>query len=237
MYAHAFEDHLTHSLNVIDLTLANLGDDEQKSVNLAAALRYAPYLRSLSRLDAAGRIVASSDMRNRDKPIERNDFQPRGSEPVAVLRVGLPWIGRDFHDGRPASSHSPNGASEQGFIPLLRDVARGDGQWATVLASMNSEYFLNRYGHNIAAEVGTVELLRYDGVLMFSTDETQRHGVRRPGDPIVAVVADALREEFGQFEQTLGDGRTMLTAFRSLGRYPFVIAVHLDKERGLASWR
>ena len=233
MYAHAFEDHLTHSLNVIDLTLANIGDDEPTNLSLVAALRHAPYLRSLSRLDATGRIVASSDLRNRGKRIERRDFQPPGSEPVAVLRVGLPWSGRDFYEG----SSTTSAASEPGFIPILRDLDTGEGQWATMLASMNSDYFLNHYGHNIAADVGAVELLRYDGVLMFSTDEAQRPGVRRDGDPVVAMVADATREEFGHFEQIRGDGRAVLTAFRSLSRYPFVIAVHLDKEHGLAGWR
>ena len=64
-HARVFESHLSHSLNVVDLTLGNLADGDvpgsdpaARSAHLRLALRHAPYLRSLSILDPDGRVAA-----------------------------------------------------------------------------------------------------------------------------------------------------------------------------------
>lgn len=43
--------------------------------------------------------------------------------------------------------------------------------------------------------------------------------------------------EAGQFEQTLPDGRAVLSAYRASSRFPIVIAAHLDREQALAAWQ
>lgn len=238
MYARALEDHLTQSLNVIDLTLVNalvnVGDETRAGASLATALRHAPYLRSLALLDAGGEIVASSDPRNAGVRIARSDFLPATPEPRAILRAGPPWVGRDFHDGRAVTSGESAGPDALGLIPVLRDVMRDDGRWITLLASVNSEYFLNHFERSVAAEAGVVELLRYDGVLLLSTDEKQQPGVLKGDDSLLGRIA---QEEIGRFEQRLGDGRAVLTAYRASRTFPFIIVVHLDKAYGLAGWR
>ena len=238
MYARAFEDHLTQSFNVIDLTLVNaLGpgaNGSRTDARLAEALRQAPYLRSLAVLDMAGKIAASSNPGNVGVHIVRGDFLPPIPEPRAILRAGPPWVGRDFRDGRAVTLKDPADPQALGLIPLLRDVALDDGHWLTMLASLNTDYLLNHYGRNIAADVGAVELLRYDGILLLSTDEKQQPGTRPLSD---AMVDQLTQDESGRFEQKLDDGRTVLTAFRASRTYPFVIVVRLDKENGLRVWR
>jgi len=238
MYAHALENHLTQSFNVIDLTLANAlatsGERVPTGASLAAALRHAPYLRSLALLDATGAIVASSDVNNLGVRIARGDFQPPISEPKPTLRVGLPWVGRDFHDGRAATPQRPAVAETQGLIPVLRDIAVGPGDWATVLASVNTDYFLNYYGHSLGADAGVVDLLRYDGILLLSSDPRRTPGTLSFSDKLASRIA---ADEFGRFEERLADGRAVLTAYRSSPAYPFHVVVHLDKDSGLAGWR
>jgi PAS domain S-box-containing protein len=238
MYARALEDHLTQSLNVIDLTLvnalSNVGDEARAGASLSAAMRHAPYLRSLALLDARGEIVASSDPRNIGVRIARSDFLPATPEPRAILRAGPPWVGRDFHDGRAVTAGESAGPEALGLIPVLRDVMRDDRLWITLLASVNSDYFLNHFERSVAAEAGVVELLRYDGVLLLATDEKQKPGIFMGDDSILGRIA---QEEIGRFEQRLGDGRAVLTAYRASRAFPFVIVVHLDKQNGLAGWR
>lgn len=238
MYASAFEDHLTQSFNVIDLTLVNaltaLGDEPQASVVLTAALRHAPYLRSLALLGLEGAIVASSDPRNVGLRIARSDFLPPTPEPRAVLRAGPPWVGRDFYAGRAVSPEQPAPPEAQTLIPVLRDIATGHDSWSTLLASVNTDYFLNYYGRSVAADAGVVELLRYDGMLLLSTDTRRKPGSSNNGDLLAGRIAS---EDIGRFEQVLDDGRAVLTAYRASRAYPFVIVVHLDKENGLAGWR
>lgn len=66
MSARAIEDHLTQNLGVVELTLRGLleNDAADPALELARAVRHAPYLRSLSLIDAAGRIIASSNPAN-----------------------------------------------------------------------------------------------------------------------------------------------------------------------------
>lgn len=234
MYARTFEEHLTQSFNVIDLTLSHLGEDAARPAALAAALRRAPYLRSLALLDGRGRIVASSEPRNLDVGIARDDFLPSLPEPRAILRAGVPWVGRDFHDGRPATPLAPAPPEALTLLPLLRDSPQGKDSWGTLLAAVNSDYFLNYYSRSLPADVGSVDLLRYDGTLLLSTDATQAPGARHASDSLAAQMG---REEFGQVEQTLADGRVVLTAYRASRTYPFLVEVHLDKAHGLDGWR
>lgn len=234
MYAIDLENQLTQSLNVIDLTMTIAGDEGRAPATLAAALRHAPYLRSLNRVGTEGSIITSSDPRNVGVRIVRSDFLPPTPEPRAILRVGPPWIGRDFHDGRPTTPGQPAAPQAIDFIPVLRDIPISNGRWATLLASVNTDYFLNYYGRRIAAGAGVVELLRYDGTLLLSTDERQRPGTRNSGDGVASRIA---HEDSGRFEQRLSDGRAVLTAYRASQTYPFILVVSLDKNRGLAGWR
>ncbi|MDZ4253488.1 MAG: PAS domain-containing protein [Sulfuritalea sp.] len=238
MYAHALENHLTQSFNVIDLTMTNAlatsRADTPAGAALAAALRHAPYLRSLALLDGNGVIAASSDMSNLGVRIARTDFLPPATEPRAVLRVGPPWVGRDFHDGRAATPQRPAAPERQGLIPVLRDIAVGPGDWATVLASINTDYFLNYYAHSLTADAGVIELLRYDGVLLLSSDRGRTPGVLSYSDKLASRIG---AQEFGRFEERLADGRDVLTAYRGSPAHPLLVVVHLDKDRGLAGWR
>jgi diguanylate cyclase (GGDEF)-like protein/PAS domain S-box-containing protein len=225
--ARAFEDHLTQSFTSIDRTLANLDDTPRTESELTAALRQAPYLRSISLLDKTGAIVASSNPRNVGHRVDRRDFLPQSGEPVAVLRIGLVQAGRDFYEARPTASEEATPATS--FIPATRDIRLANGKWATLAASVNTDYFLNFYGNHVAAETGLVRLLRYDGRLLLSTDESL--------EPDALTLARIEKNEIGHFEQRLADGRTVLTAYRASRSHPFVLEVHFDKEQVLSPWR
>ena len=254
--ARALEDHLTQSFNVIDRTLVNVaeeyGNAAKPSSTLSIALRQAPYLRSIAvigqqegraSVKAAGKvadfvrdktaiIATSSTRRNVGVAVEQSDFLPQAADWVDGLRVGALHDGRDFYEARPLSPQNPNPAIS--FIPVARDVRRTDEQWTTVLASVNSDYFLNFYGSHISPDKGRVQLLRYDGRLLLSTDERDL-----PGTPCnsKSILDGVVESEVGRFEERLDHGQTVLTAYRASRAYPFILLVRLDKEQALADWR
>ena len=239
--ARAFEDHLSQSFNVIDLSLVNAADADPAQVTsagaskaLVAALRLAPYLRSLALLDAHGVIVASSDPRNLGRTVVVGGFLPPLRDGAPALRVGPPWFGHDFADGRPANPGQPAGAESATFLPVAREVVLDDGRRVTMLAAVNGDFFVSHYGHALRAEQGTVDLLRDDGTLLLSTDTTRRPGALEDAD---ALKARLTQSPLGRYEQRLGGGRVVSAAYQASGAYPLVIAVQIDQEQALAPWR
>ncbi|UCV09915.1 PAS domain S-box protein [Dechloromonas denitrificans] len=233
MYARSFEEHLTQSFNVINLTLANVANEPNDSA-LHQALGHAPYLRSLSLLDASDQIIASSDQRNIGQRVARRDFLPATPETRPILRAASPWAARDFHDGKPTSPDQPAPPEAPSLIPVLRDIDVDDARPASLLAAVNADYFLNYYERNLNSKSDVVELIRYDGILLLSTDPRRHPGTRIDNALLAQHIA---ADQAARFEQTLEDGRSVLTAYRPAREYPFAIVVHLDKEDGLASWR
>lgn len=233
MYARNFEEHLSQSFNVINLTLSKLAEAPNER-NLRKALDNAPYLRSLSLLDASGRIVASSEARNTGQHVARADFLPATPEARPILRAGPPWAARDFHAGEPTSPERPAPPDAPSLLPVLRDIGSATSRPDSLLAAVNSDYFLNYYGRALNADEGIVELIRYDGILLLSTDPQRRPGSRIDDAALLARIA---ADRPDRFEHRLDNGRDVLTAYRPARDYPFAVIVHLDRESGLAAWR
>lgn len=235
-HARAFENHLTHTFDGVELIMANAltegGAAATSQGALTAALHRAPYLRSLSMTDTRGVIVASSDRRNIGVRVGLNDFLPQTDPASAQLRIGLPWSGHDFYDGRAATSAQPVAPEARGLLPVARSLgAHGAGM---LLAAVNTDYFLNYYANNVEPQQGVVELLRYDGTVLLSTDPLRRPGTRMHGGPLLERIASDVP---GHFEQDNVAGRVVLTAYRSARNYPFAVVVQLDKDQSLEGWR
>lgn len=238
MMVRALEDHLSHSFNVIDRTLANIADQPISNARLTSLLHQAPYLRSLAVLGLNDVVLASSNPKNIGIRLPRNDFLPATDGPVAVLRLGSLRFGRDFNSVR--ATAQIGSVPSVSFIPIERDVQLPDGRWMTVAAAVNSDYFLNFYSNHIASAEGKVHLLRYDGRLLLSSDELDRvDGNSSPGSNSEheSILARLGQSEEGSFEQVLSDGRAVFTAYRASRAYPFVLVVHIDKFHGMADWR
>lgn len=126
------ETHLTQSLHLTELAVANtlaavpkLSHPPDVQRLFEATLHNTPFLRSISLLDASGQIVVSSNPANVGQAIPQEGFLPETNHPVEVMRVGRPWAGRDFAQGRFSSPHDPVGADEASVIPVMlsRQVA------------------------------------------------------------------------------------------------------------------
>lgn len=237
LHSRSFESLLSQNLHVVGLIAAHAmsgtaasGGPEGMSSRLAAMLPRAPYLRSMSLVDAEGRVVASSNPANVDLKIEVANFLPLVSGPHELLRVGVPWVGRDFVSGRPARDGTGDEAGRP-FLPVTQTVKVGESTM-TVLLALNPDYFLNLFSRTMDEQEGVVRVLRYDGELLMST---------APGDPTGGVQESLLRAlkldevESGVVERSV-DGHPVLTSFRASRVYPVVVVTDIDRGYALRGW-
>ena len=239
MHTRGFEDFLTQNLHVTELVSANVMHRSDRRQDLRAiessfstTLQHAPFLRSMSLLDENGRIFASSNPANIGAQVTTQGFLPIGSADALILRIGQPWSGRDFSSGRPSTNEFPVEADSQSFIPITRPVVV-DNQTITVLFAINPDYFINHVSQKLPTNEGLVDILRYDGVLLMSTDPSAQPGSLHEDVVSQLRLSD---NESGSFEQDLGHTQPELTSFRASRLYPFVVITHLHQSYALQNW-
>ena len=239
MYARVFEDHLTQSINFVSLAMSRSGAAAPGELRrariealLAATLQETPALRSLSLVDADGRIVASSNAANVGLQVDASDYLPPASDGRELLRLGRPWSGRDFNDGKRIDA--PQGSRDSGpsFIPAQRQFLVG-GRRLALLAALNPDYFINNYSQKLASGEGYVEVLRYDGVSLLTTEPQAAVGRQWR----TRLLQKQLPEiESGVYIEKLPGQDEELTAFRASARYPLVVVAHVHMQHALAGW-
>ena len=236
MQAQGFEDVLTQSLHVTELVAANVlpqamrqPDRQQIETTFVATLRRAPFLRSMSLLDDRQRVVASSNPANVGLTIATQSYLPQSAGAPETLRIGQPWAGRDFADGWASSAQTPVDRDAQSFIPLTLTFTL-DEHSVTLLVALNPDYFINHIAQKLDASEGSVDILRYDGTLLMSSNPG-----KQPGSPHDVSQLRLAEVESGEFEQDSG-GRA-LTAFRASRLYPLVLLTDVDRDYALRYWR
>lgn len=239
MHANNFEAFVTRSLRLDELySDYSLAPQVQPLAprrlenSLLAATRQAPHVRSMSLLDASGRIVASSDPANIGLTVATSSYLPVSSDSLRQTRIGQPWHGRDFASGRPTAALDPVPVDGLYFVPLVRTLAPDSGM--LLLVALNPDYFLGQFMRLLDDEEGVVDVLRYDGTLLMSSDWQRRAGA------VYADEVNALRlaeREAGRIEQRGGARQAVLSAFRDSSSYQFVLLTHLDRMKVLKPWR
>lgn len=238
MNARAFEDHLTRSLDTVK-NLAGFiaaGPAEQTTENIhdffLRTLRYAPFLRSLSMLSDDGKIINSSNPANLGMQIPISDYLPPLTAANQILRVGRPWLGRDFAGGVPSSPDRPIKTYDLSFIPVQHQIKIGE-HLVTLLAAINPDFFSNYFTQRLMPEQGSVDLLRYDMVVLLSTGDFIKPGSLYAGKEIQALLP---QNEIVQFEEMTGQENAAFTAVHATRQYPLLVVTHLRRDSALAHW-
>jgi diguanylate cyclase (GGDEF)-like protein/PAS domain S-box-containing protein len=240
LHSRSFENFLTQSLRVTELAANNTLPMASKGANLKQiesafvdTLRHTPFLRSMSLQDGAGRIVASSNPANVGLVVATQTYLPVGEPQQDILRIGQTWAGRDFASGRASDPGKPVAPDEQSFIPVTQTV-QSDTQQLHLLIALNPDYFVNHMVDALGTEQGVVEILRYDGTMLISTDPQAGAGSLHD-----YVVHDLILKDIddGTFDTREWHGQAFLTAYRASRLYPFVVITHLDREAALLPWR
>jgi len=245
--ARVFEEQLSQSINLAGLILLTLPDavsfPDGKAVagslpavdrQLEKTQRSLLFLRSLSLADENGRILTSSNPGNNGRTVPTAGFLPQAEGMASdILRLGPPWSGRDFAEGRPADPGQGIAGDAASFFPLMRSLPHGNGR-LQALAALNPDYFLNHFGRHIDSALTTVEIVAYDGVLLLSSREELFSGLRHIDEATLTTLRET---EIGTLVQDADYDRPTLSAYRASRSYPLFVIVHVDREAALAKWR
>jgi diguanylate cyclase (GGDEF)-like protein/PAS domain S-box-containing protein len=240
---HNLEDRLSQSFHLLHMHLRTLMVEHPEPADAPAQFTTAlqalqhklPYLRSLSAMDAQGRIVVSTHAANVGQQLALGRLLPQvAPQTPGLLRFGPPWQGRDFADGAPwPQQRLAQSVADAGFFPVTLVLPEAP-QW-TLVAAINSDYFINlALNHRVSSE------LRYrvyadDGTLLFSSAEDDQ-----PGMPLAqhARLQEVLARQVGtaQWPQE-GLDDTWLVAFRVSRSYPWFVQSQASRHEVLADWR
>ncbi|MEI7430527.1 MAG: diguanylate cyclase, partial [Betaproteobacteria bacterium] len=239
MHSQNVEDLLTQNLHVTELIAANalaqaprMQNSAQVVNSFVATLGRAPFLRSMSLLDEHGRITISSNPENVGVVVATENFLPQAKSSSEILRIGHPWSGRDFSKGRQTTPQLPVESDAQSFIPVIQTLVSGE-RTLRLLVAFNTDYFVNRIAQNFDVDEGAIEVLLYDGALLFSSVPDALPGIQRRYVLHDLKLSDV---ESGFFEQSYHDGRPALSSFRASRLYPLVVVTHHDREYALRFW-
>lgn len=232
LHAYTFEEHFSQMLQHVSFSIdriAVLSENEQVITPLLTELIHdIPYIRSLSLLDLNGTIVASSFQQNIAKKVPLDNFLPIPFLDMSLLRIGVPWLGRDFDSAHPSQMHHPIAANQLSFLPIIKKIYLNHAEYY-IAASLNMEYLHNRYTAVLPFEQGSVFLWRSDGILLFSTHPEERIGISHysPSHP-------ANQEDF--YDHIMQNSHEALNVFRTAHLFPFVVEIKTNEDNALGYW-
>jgi diguanylate cyclase (GGDEF)-like protein/PAS domain S-box-containing protein len=236
LHAYTIEEYFSQILQHASITIDRiplLSNESISEVALAPVftelLHNAPYLRSLSLLNDEGVIVASSHELNIGKKVSIDNFLPIPFGETPLLRIGVPWSGRDFDNAHSSSIEKPIPSSEITFLPLLKKVFFEDTLYY-VIANINIDYLTNRYTNTLPTDQGTVSLWRLDGTLLVSTNPQFYLGSSHYNMNHLQHV----NEDF--FTHLQKETHTLLDVFRLAKVFPFIVEIQTNEANTLGYW-
>ncbi len=238
-HARAFEDTMTQSLlTTVHLTATILNheapqhDLRHTEETFSALLKQAPFLRSISLLDEHDKVTASTNPHNVGLILFTNSYLPTARPDDETVRIGEPWLGRDFAGGKPANAKIPVKADDLYFIPVAQTL-RINRRKITLLIAYNPDYFINHFTQRLPVEQGRVEILRYDGTLLLTSDPALQPGT------VLDRTIQSIHGSGNESGRLAEDAEALkaLSAFRASRLYPLLIVARVQRDFALTRWR
>lgn len=233
MLARVLEDHGNRTFDTVEVTLGALSDTlrdglvTMDAVHLGQALTPAlqglPYIRSLSLLDAHGRVLASSGPPNVDTVVDPQQVPLPAA--AAGHRLGPLVPGRDLNEA--AAGHAAHGPAHHSFMAFTRHLGAPTGAPMYLTAVLNVDYFSNEHARLLEDDSYSAALATLDGVLLTATGGVQLNPGQRTSHRFFTEFLP--RRERGSFIGPGLDGHAVTTAFRLLRRQPLAVMVERDQ--------
>lgn len=190
-----------------------------------------PYIRSINLLDSKKVIVYSSNEKNIGVKIANENFYPKPMFKEAILQFGNPYIGRDFEDSQDASLLKDIDKNNSSFLPLMKKISI-DMKDYYISININSDYFINKYATNLENNFATLELIRIDGILLFSSNSNNQVGIQVEE---TALIKEAIEKNKSLGIETI-NGKKYLSSNKLTDIFPLNIVVRLDFEKTMTKW-
>lgn len=190
------------------------GDVATLAALLEDSLRGRPFLRSVSWVDAQGRVLASSNKANRSRTVAPALLGPAAPSGRGA-RLGVLAAGRDIDELGQGSLE----ASRAQVLPMALPV---DG--AHLLALINPDHLATQFDRTLDDQPLHALLLGLDGQLLAASSGV----AAAPGASMRALSAFTEHlpaREFASGEARGSDGQRVLSAFRVTRQWPLVVVV------------
>ncbi|WP_320033727.1 PAS domain-containing sensor histidine kinase [Halarcobacter sp.] len=234
--AKSFSKGLNQDINNIEQTITNINslfDLNNIDINKRLEdiqINY-PQIRSLNILKNE-KIVYSSNIYNIGVIINRQNFFPKTLFDENILKVSTPWTGRDFISGNDIYNYEDDFEFiDKSFIPISKNIKTKKGNY-TIIINLNSDYFINSFITSIDSSSVIFELVRLDGILLLSSDNTKSIGKRiKEIDILNKTIEKNIYTDIKNI-----DGIKYILTSTLTEDYPIGILVKLDYDKSLLSW-
>lgn len=237
-HANTLTEQITHTFINLDTTIRsietffNLGKDkviiENQFNNLLANN---PYIRSINLLDVNHTVQFSSNQKNLGFNLDIESFYPKPMFDKHILRFGDPWIGKDFEDAQDASLIKNIDIRSSNFLPIVKMITI-DKKIYYLCININSDHFINKYATDFENYFLNLDVIRMDGVLLFSSDIHRKIGIQ-------VKKSDLFYESIDK-SKSLGietiNSKKYLTSYKLTNVFPLDISVRLDFKKTMEKW-
>ena len=189
---------------------------------MGAALSAAPRLLAIDQ-DGVVRVHGEIFKITPGSVADRDYFISHRDDPSALPHLGVPLIGRFFHES---------------VLPYSRRLSRADGSFGgVVLATLPPQAFMGLFASMRAEDGSFFALRRGDGTLLVRYPAMDRIlGTRIDNGKAFPALVDHRPEGVALVDSPV-DGVRRMVAFKRLDRYDLTMIVGLPLQEGLAPWR
>ena len=227
--AKALESQTSAHMGVVEAMLLAMGSSQRDLLDPTApgridsgvvgAMRGYPQLRSVSVLDAQGRVLASTTADNVGIAL---DLKILGDLPAGPAKVTVsPMLGgRDLAD----IQRRVPGAPQSNVLPMLVRLNPPSGQRLTLLALVNADFFSLEYESTVDDPLVRASLTDRQGGPLVATGNV-RHRVDRSLGHLRVFTEFLSQRDWGTYLGPGVDDQYVITAFSALTKWPMVLLV------------
>ncbi|MGB5792678.1 PAS domain S-box protein [Poseidonibacter sp.] len=213
-------DNLDTVLDLYDSTYV-----QEKKLN--KIIKNYPQIRSFNILNQNNEIIISSNSANIGLKIDTQEYMPKPFFNNNILRVSKPIFARDFYN----IDEKKTDNSLTSFVPILKNSTI-NGSIYKVIINLNVDYFINNYQNELKFDSAVVELVRIDGLVLFSTKDIVRDSLFvNLNKKFLTSLENRLLTEI-----EVVDNKENIVSYMPTTNYPLIISVKLDLESSLSGW-
>ena len=238
IYNKTFSEHFNNSIYNIELFINGLEviyleneDDKIIDDYLLKYLRENPYIRSINILDEEI-ITKSTNKSNLGLFVVTDEFYPKPIFKKDILRFGNSFVGRDFYEGKEITNQLEYSNKESLFLPISKIVHIENKDYIVLLA-LNIDQFLNKYNQSLEKESAHMEVLNFDGEVLFSNDKFIKIGEKLLDDEILDVLNE--RNSYLGIKEFKSVNKNIIS-IENIKDYPLSLLLRFDYEKSLENW-
>ena len=238
IYNKTFSEHFNNTIYNIELFINGLEviyleneDDKIIDDYLLKYLRENPYIRSINILEKEI-ITKSTNKSNLGLFVITDEFYPKPIFKKNILRFGNSFVGRDFYEGKEITNQLEYSNKESLFLPISKIVHIENKDYIVLLA-LNIDQFLNKYNQSLEKESAHMEVLNFNGEVLFSNDHSIKIGKKLLDDEILNIL-DEKNSYLGIKE--FKSANKNIISIENIKDYPLSLLLRFNYNKTLENW-